>query len=301
MNLALLDTFAAVMKTGSATGAAALLRVSQPAVSRALRRLEDTSRLRLFERQGKRLVPTPEARLLHAELLAAQAGLDRVRQAAARLAELGTGLLRVGSSAAFGLHLVPRVLQTLLSTRPGISVSFEIASSAVVRDRVAAGTFDVGLCADELDLANVAWEFLAAPPGVIVMPAAHPLAARPEIRARDLGGMPWIALAPEDRARRRLETVLGKAGVRVEVAAETPFSATVCEFAALGMGIGLANSLAFAAGGYATRGLVARPFVPHIPFRSLILLPAGPARSVLVKDFVSCLRAEIEASGRQGL
>ncbi len=299
MNLALLDTFAAVMKTGSATGAAALLRVSQPAVSRALRRLEDTSRLSLFERQGKRLVPTPEARLLHAEILAAQAGLDRVRQAAARLAEIGTGVLRVGSSAALGLHLVPRALRRLLATRPGITVSFEIASSAVVRDRVVAGSFDIGLCADEVDLANVAWEFLAAPPGVIVMPAAHKLATRTEIRARDLAGEPWIALAPEDRARRRLEAVLAKAGMRVEPVAETPFSATVCELAGLGVGIGLANSLAFAAGGYAARGLVARPFAPRIPFRSLLLQPAGPARSILVKDFVACLKAEIAAAGRE--
>lgn len=83
----------------------------------------------------------------------------------------------------------------------------------------------------------------------------------------------------------------------MEVVAETPISETVYEFAALGMGIGLANSLAFAAGGYATRGLVARPFAPRIPFWSLVLLPAVPARSVLVKDFVSCLRAEIDASG----
>ena len=80
--------------------------------------------------------------------------------------------------------------------------------------------------------------------------------------------MPRAALAPEDRARRRLEAVLAKAGVRVEVVAETPFSATVCEFAVLDMGIGRANSSAFA---------------------------AGPARSVRVKDFESCLGAEIDA------
>ena len=79
------------------------------------------------------------------------------------------------------------------------------------------------------------------------------------MRARDVAGMPWIALAPEDRARRRLEAMLAKAGVGVEAVAETPFSATVYEFAVLGMGIGLANSLAFASGSYARRGLVARP------------------------------------------
>ena len=51
----------------------------------------------------------------------------------------------------------------------------------------------------------------------------------------------------------------GQGRRRVEVVAETPFSATVYEFAVLGMGIGLANSLAFASGGYDRRGLVARP------------------------------------------
>lgn len=293
MNLALLDTFAAVMRTGSATGAATLLRVSQPAVSRAIRRLEDTTRLTLFAREGRRLVPTPEAKLLHTEIIAAHAGLDRVRQAAARLAELGTGLLRVGSSAALGLHLVPCALQRLLALRPGISVSFEIASSAVVRDRVAAGTFDVGLCADEVDLANVTWEFLAAPAGVIVMPATHPLTGHPEIHARHLADARWIALAPEDRARRRLDALLAKAGVKMETVAETPYSATVCELAGLGVGIGLANSLAVTAGSYAERGVVARRFVPRIPFRSLLLLPPGPARSVLVGDFIACLKDEV--------
>lgn len=93
--------------------------------------------------------------------------------------------------------------------------------------------------------------------------------------------------------------MLAKAGMRVEPVAETPFSATVCELAGLGVGIGLANSLAFAAGGYAARGLVARPFAPRIPFRSLLLQPAGPARSILVKDFVACLKAEIAAAGRE--
>jgi hypothetical protein len=45
MNLTLIEAFSAVMKTGSTTAAAELMRVSQPAISRSLKRLEDTTKL----------------------------------------------------------------------------------------------------------------------------------------------------------------------------------------------------------------------------------------------------------------
>jgi DNA-binding transcriptional LysR family regulator len=53
MNLALIEAFSAVMKTGSTTRAAALLQISQPAVSRSVRRLGDMTKLKLFERSGQ--------------------------------------------------------------------------------------------------------------------------------------------------------------------------------------------------------------------------------------------------------
>lgn len=295
MNLALLETFAAVMKTGSATRAAALLGVSQPAVSRALLRLEDTTRLRLFERSGKRISPTPEAEALYREVLAAQAGLDRVRQAAARLREVGTGLIRVGSSAALGLHLIPQAMRVFLERRPGVSVSLEVASSAAVRDGVAGGAFDLGVCADEVDRSNVAAEFLLRAPGVLVVPPGHPMAGTKAVGARDLDGVAMVALAPEDRARQRLDALLARAGAKPAMVAETPFSATVCELAIQGLGVGLANWVAFAAGSFAARGLLALPFRPAIEFRALLLLPPRPARSVLVDEFVAALRTQVAA------
>lgn len=293
MNLALLETFAAVMKTGSATRAAALLGVSQPAVSRALLRLEDTTRLRLFERGGRRLAPTPEADILYREVLAARAGLDRVRQAAARLREVGTGLVRVGSSAALGLHLMPRAIRRFLGRRPGVTVSFEVASSATVRDGVAGSAFDLGVCADEVDRSNVTASFLLRSPGVLVAPPGHPAAGRGAAGPSDLDGVPMVALAPEDRARQRLDTLLARAKAKPLMVAETPYSATVCELALQGLGVGLANWVAFAAGGFAERGLVARPFRPAIEFKALLLLPPQRARSALVDEFVAELRKEV--------
>jgi DNA-binding transcriptional LysR family regulator len=292
MNLSLIETFSAVMKTGSTTRAADLLGISQPAVSRALKRLEDTTRLKLFERTGLRLAPTPEAALLYQEILSAHVGLDRLRQAVVRIREVGTGSLKIASSAALGLTFVPRVIQTFLRHRPDVSVTFEIAGSSGVRDLVASGVFDLGLCADEIDTANLVAERFSESYGVCVLRPEHPLATRKIISPADLNGERLISLAPEDTARKQLDQLLSAAGGFPRVVVETQFSATVCQLALEGAGIGVANSLSYVSGKYEQLGLIARPLVPLIRFTTLLTLPPQRARSRLVDEFIARLQLE---------
>lgn len=295
MNLALIETFSAVMKTGSTTRAAALLGISQPAVSRALRRLEDTTRLRLFDRAGPRLIPTPEAALLHQELLRAEIGLDRLRQVVARMRDVGTGVLKVASAAATGLHFMPKVICAFLATRPNVALTFRVESSATVRELVASGQFDLGVCADEIDTSQLIAEPFTTFPGVCVMPEDHPLCARARIVPQDLEGLALVGLAPEDTARRTLQSCLDAAGVRCRQVIETPFSASVCQLVLEGAGVGLVNALTYVSGNFGALGLVARPFVPEIVFRSLIILPPQRAPSQIVRDFKSAM--ELHCAG----
>lgn len=292
MNLALIESFNAVMKTGSTTAAASLLGISQPAISRALKRLEDTTKLKLFERSGPRLTPTPEAHLLHREILDTYVGLDRLRQTVTRIRAVGTGALRIASSAALGLSFLPPVITRFCTRRPDVSVTFEIANSATVRNLVASGAYDIGLSADEIDTANLVAVPFIATRGVCVMRPDHPLAQRSVVTPALLENQPIVSLAPDDTARKRFDEALQAAGVRARIAVETQFAATVCEFAVHGLGVGLTNSLAFTSGGYEEAGLVARPFEPAIAFRSLLILPPHRARSRLVDELVALLEAE---------
>ena len=292
MNLSLIEAFNAVMKTGSTTGAANLLGISQPAISRALKRLEDTTKLKLFERSGPRLSPTPEAQYLHREILDTYVGLDRLRQTVTRIRSAGTGALRVASSAALGLTFVPAVLKAFLARHPEVSVTFEIANSATVRNLVASGTHDIGLCADEIDTANLVVEPFVTTRGVCVMRSDHPLAGRDVITADLLAGETLISLSPDDTARKRLDEALLAADAKPHIAVETQFAATVCELTALGLGVGLTNSLSYLSGRYEAAGLMARRFEPAIPFRALMILPPHRARSRLIDELVDFLMRE---------
>ncbi|WP_262267393.1 LysR substrate-binding domain-containing protein [Microvirga yunnanensis] len=286
MNLTLIETFSAVMKTGSTTKAAAILGISQPAVSRAMRRLEDTTRLKLFERSGPKLTPTPEAKLLYQEILDIHVGLDRLKQAVVRIRDVGSGSLKIASSAALGLTFLPKVIEGFLQRHPNVVIKFEIASSATVRSLIVSGAYDIGLCADEVDRSNLVAEPFVSSRGVCVMRQDHPLSSQTTIAPTDLDGTAFVALSPEDTARQAFDRVLAEAGVRPRILIETPFSATVCQFALEGVGVGLANPVTFLSEGYAQRGLVARPFEPPVWFKTILILPPQRVRSRLVDELI---------------
>lgn len=298
MNLTLIEAFSAVMKTGSTTAAAELMHISQPAISRSLKRLEDTTKLKLFERSGPRLTPTPEAHLLYQEVLDTFVGMDRLRQSVARIRAVGTGTVRIASSAALGLSFVPKVLKRFADRWPDVSIRFEIGNSVAVRNLVASGSYDIGLCAEEIDRSNLVVKPFIETRGVCVLPPGHALAREAVVRPEMLHGQPVISLAPDDTARLQFDAALAAAGARPRVVVETQFAATICQLALEGAGVGLTNSLTYVSDRFEPLGLLARPFEPAIAFRSLMILPPHRARSRLVDELVSMLQRDRDELAR---
>lgn len=287
MNYRQLEAFRTVMIAGSTVRAAELMRVTQPAVSRNIAELEATLGFLLFDRVHGRLVPTPEGQLFFREVDVSFRGLDHLRSAAAGIRDYGSGALRVASLAAMGASLVPEAIAGFLGRNDKIRVTLQVASSSAVRNLVAEGGFDIGLAADEVDLSGIDSQHFGGFPAVFVMPKGHPLAALDTIRPEDLRGECLIGLAPEDRARHRIDAVLSDHGVTPNYVVETPGSATICALALAGAGAGFVNPLTVQ--GYVERGLVIRPFLPATEFRSYLLFRPDAQKSTLVRGFIAAL------------
>lgn len=287
MNLRDIDIFHAIMSAGGAGSAAQLLGISQPAVSRSLAHLERGLAFRLFDRIRGRLVPTREGHLFHAEVQRNLIGLDRLKQAAARIREVGEGQLRIATLAALGQSLVPRAVARFSKARPGVSVSLQIRTSAAVRDLVVTGQVDLGLAADEISTAGVHASVFATPRAVCVVPREHRLARARIVRPADLQGEKFVALSPEDTARKAIDRVLQSAEVAVQVVVETPFSATVATLVAEGAGIAIANPMAIDRD--LLNRIVALPFEPAVYFKALVLKPPNADHSRLVQSFLDIL------------
>ena len=289
MNLRQVEVFRAVMTSGTTARAAEVLRISQPAVSKAVGELERGIGFALFHRIKGRLQPTAEGQLMFREVEQSFAGLAHLRGAAARIRDYGSGEVRIACLSALSTNVVPRALRAFMARHPQVAVTFQARMSSVVRDLVAAGQFDLGIVADEIDRTGVEVRPFARYRVALALPEGHPLCAHETIRPADLDGQPFIALAPEDTTRREAEAAFAKADARPRIVLETPYSTTICAMVAAGIGIGLVNPMT--AEPYLNRGLVLRMFEPALHFRTLLILPPNRPPARILQDFIDALDA----------
>ncbi|EPT7318963.1 LysR family transcriptional regulator [Vibrio parahaemolyticus] len=142
MNLRQLEVFYAIMQAGTVSGAARLLHVSQPNVTRVLAHTEQQLGFALFERVKGRLVPTQEAKALLPEAEKVYQQLGQFRSLTNKVKQ-GTQHLRIGAPPVLAAHLLAPTV-ALVSKEHGIS--FELLTAN--RDELCSG-----LLKHELDVA----------------------------------------------------------------------------------------------------------------------------------------------------
>ncbi|MDO4426487.1 MAG: LysR family transcriptional regulator [Moraxella sp.] len=150
MNTTNLITFATVMQTGSISGAAEKLYITQPAVSKRIKNLEDEFGVVLFDTIGRGIIPTESA---HQLLPHAKRWIDDYETCKATLQhnqEVATGRLVIGTSHHIGLHHLSGVLKRFVQNYPTVQLEVHFLDSEEAHKAVLDG--------------DVALAFLTLPP-----------------------------------------------------------------------------------------------------------------------------------------
>jgi DNA-binding transcriptional LysR family regulator len=197
MNLRQIEAFRAVMVHGSATAAARALGISQPAVTRLIRLLEDRSRICLFARERGRLMPTREAMLLNEEVGRIYFGIERVRDVMVRLRDHGDGYLRILSapSVAHG-WVMPRVAE-LQSTARALRILVDTAAYAAMIEALVQRRADIGIAMAPQAAEGLASVVVDEVDFCLVVPRGHRLASERLVQAADLEGERVITFRPD--------------------------------------------------------------------------------------------------------
>ena len=141
MDLELLRTFAAIHRTGTLTGAAKLLGVSQPTVTARLRSLEGHTATRLFEGDARGCRATPAADELAARLHLPLAELESVAESLGGQSGLAGATLRLGAPAEFTEYVLPSALAGLAAG--GLTTHVTLGLAADLQQGLTAGTLDL--------------------------------------------------------------------------------------------------------------------------------------------------------------
>jgi DNA-binding transcriptional LysR family regulator len=239
LNLRQLEIFRAVMSHQSTVGAARDLLVSQPAVSNAIRHLEDQLGFALFDRTGNRLVPREEARVLYRESEAIFLLSRALNQTVGDLKDNRRGRVRVVATPQLGHTVLPAAVEEFLRKRPKVKVVIDIAQSYNVVESVEVAAADFGLAiALEKELSQT-FEMvpLATLPLVCVVPARHPLAKAKVIRPKDLRHQALIGLEMGSRLGPLIRDAFRAEAVAYASTVEVRFSETAFRLVEAGAGV----------------------------------------------------------------
>ena len=273
MNLRQMEVFHAIMRAGSVTGAARLLNVTQPAVSTVLRHCESQLRVKLFDRIGGRLHPTPEAHAIYPDIANIFQRVDTVTRVTQDLVGGRLGQITVAATFAAANGPLAAAVAEFVQKRPAVRVAIHALPSAQVIDRVARREADFGLCyAPSRDPAIEAEELHCSEIAAI-MPRTHPLARLDAIPIEALSGREIITYAPHTAIGKPVEDAFRQARITPNRRIQVNYSMTAFVLAAKGAGIALVEPLLLASAN--APSLVTRPIVPAMEVRTLLITAIG--------------------------
>ncbi|VVO39270.1 hypothetical protein PS691_05582 [Pseudomonas fluorescens] len=265
MRLRHIEIFQAIRQTGSVSGAAQLLHVSQPAVTKVLQHAELQLGFKLFLRVRGKLQATPEALELEREVDKVTESLQGVRRLAQSLRRDPGHNLRIGATPALALSLLPPAISEWTRRYPNIVCELSSAHSRELVQNLLMREIDVALSLQPPDHPGLKAQVLAHSVLVVLAPIdywADESKGRP-LPLMELAGAPLIGLSSADPLSAKLDSYLKavEPPPRVSIAVQTYSLAR----AMVESGAGLAVIDPFTALGASPATTAIRPLAPALP------------------------------------
>ncbi len=265
MRLRHIEIFQAIRQTGSVSGAAQLLHVSQPAVTKVLQHAELQLGFPLFLRVRGKLHATPEALELEREVSKVSESLQGVRRLAQSLRREPGHSLRIGATPALALSILPPAIHQWTQHYPDIACELSSAHSRELTQNLLMREIDVALTLQSPDHPGLTAQALAEGVLVVLAPANYwpaDTVGRP-LALMDLADAPLIGLSSADPLAARLDNYLEavEPAPRIRIAVQTYSLAR----AMVESGAGLAVIDPFTALGASTATTRIRPLAPALP------------------------------------
>ncbi|MCC4307195.1 LysR family transcriptional regulator [Alcanivorax marinus] len=295
MNIKKLKCFRAVVIHGSLVAAASVMNLSQPATSRLISTLEDELKLKLFKREKRRLVLTPEGKKFYQEAEKILANLEDLPRIVQEIKEGGQRTLRIVALARLANSLVSPALARFAGEHPEQRFSVDVRGHRDIEQWVAGRHYDIAVALTRpCNHPSVIQRPFFDTDAMVMVPKGHPLESARSVTPAQLARHDIIALAPGLRPRFQMEEIFQKAGVELRCKIETTSTSLACQMVVEGLGVTIIDRLAALAVDPAR--FVLRPLRPAYRLEFVLLFPPGFEETPATTDLVRCLREQVKAS-----
>lgn len=231
-----LRVFAAVVRSGSMSGAAKFLNVSPPAVTLQAQLLQEQIGLPLLERSPAGMKPTEAGSELLAAVERIETALTECGAALAGFAGSEKGSVSVGIVST-AKYFAPRALAAFARAHPAIELRLTIGNRAEIISGLKHFMLDIAIMGRPPEGVEVDSVVIGDHPHVIVAPPDHPLARRAMIDPRLLDAETFLVREPGSGTRTLMERFFQEAGVAPRIGMQIGSNETIKQAVIAGLGI----------------------------------------------------------------
>ncbi|AMA73075.1 MULTISPECIES: LysR family transcriptional regulator [Aneurinibacillus] len=289
-----LRTFITVVEEKSFTRAGEKLRLSQPSVSLHIKHLETEFQAKLIDRSPKHLYVTTAGKMLYERAKQIVNLYEKTKEDIYAHQHTVTGKLRIGASFTIGEYVLPVLLADFSRRYSEVEVEVTIGNTKRIAEAVKLLQMDIGLIEGQTSDKELRITPFMQDEMVLVVPIAHPLAARGTVTPDELQDETWVVREEGSGTRVYSDYVIRAFGLRVKKMITLSSNQGVKEAVIAGLGITLLSRWVVKKhlqhGELAELSLQSEPFLRRFSY----IYPAHAERTRLVEVFLSSLVQKLE-------
>ena len=239
MNLNQLKIFYLASKLGSLSAAGEKLNITQPAVTKAIQRLQDYYEIKLINRFGKKMALTDAGEVLYG---IAEKIFELEKQAEESIRDFQQqkrGHIRIHASESFGAYYLPHIINPFIKANPNIRVSASILPTEQVAKNTANLENDLGFISFPLKNEKLLIRSIIEDRMEIIVPPGHPITQYGYIKPRNLAGETIIMHEKGSATERIFDDYIRKNNISVNILLELSSNNAVKLAVEEGLGIGV--------------------------------------------------------------
>ena len=258
-----LEAFNHVMNSGSMVAAAAVMHISQPAVSRLISDLEKELKFSLFNRKQGMLVPTSNGLTFFEAVEESFLGIQRLENAARHIRGEGGQVLRIAVTHSLAATLLPPVLKAFSARFPKVKVVVHSHRLSQIILRLQNASVDIAVGSQIPKVPGSKRELIGSVRQVCVAPSSHALATKALVTPQDLAGETVLRIMSDGPASwSEVFQILEDNKVPFKDSYEVDTSLTAYSLIAQGLAVGIIEP--FSARFWPAGTVAVRPFAPEV-------------------------------------
>jgi len=291
LTLRQVEVIRAVMMAGTIQGAAKLLNVSAPGISRLVKHTEESLGIRLFERKAGLFVPSTEAAAIFEMVHQVHRQMENLNTAVASLRKGEDVRLSFASAPSIAQFIAARAIRGVKARFPDLFIDLNILKIEETSDYLLLERGEFVLMSSAIDNSALSSAPLAHGRLVAIVPEGHPLAEKPVISVHDLAREPFVGVDPADPYGAILAQPFRDAGIEPRYSMRGRFAQTVVSLVRHGLGVAVIDE--FSVTEVYMPGVVRRPLAESAGITAWVVTKKDRQLSSFAEYAVGRFRREL--------